>query len=52
MSSELQKIVTEQDKINQVICSENIMGKWFWSNSVTKGGNLVLWDRQVVNTLP
>lgn len=52
VEKEIERVVVEQDKINQVICSENIMGKWFWTNSATKGGNLVSWDRQIVNTLP
>jgi hypothetical protein len=48
----LKKIVDDQDKINQVICAENIMAKWFWGQSGLKGGNLIAWDKMIVNTLP
>ena len=52
MEMQVRGIVEEQDKINQVICAENIMAKWFWDSAALKGGNLVSWDKQVVNTLP
>ena len=52
MESEMGKFVIEQEKINQVLCSENIMAKWFWCSGGLKGGNLVAWDRQIVNTFP
>ena len=48
----MKKVVDEQLKVNEVLCSETIVAKWFWSNGSFKGGNLVTWDKQVVNTLP
>ena len=48
----MKKIVDEQLKVNEVLCSETIVAKWFWSSGQFKGGNLVTWDKQVVNTLP
>lgn len=39
-------------KVNEVLCSETIVAKWFWSSGKLKGGNLVTWDKQIVNTLP
>ena len=52
ISAEMKKVVDEQLKVNEVLCSETIVAKWFWSNGSFKGGNLVTWDKQVVNTLP
>lgn len=35
-----------------MVCSENILAKWFWTQGELKGGNLIGWDKQIINTLP
>lgn len=52
LQNECKKIVEEQEKINSLLCSENIIAKWVWNSGTLKGGNLVAWDRLTVNTLP
>lgn len=51
IESDIGKTVAEQHKINEAICSENVLAKWFCSSEL-RSGNLVVWDRQVANTLP
>lgn len=35
-----------------MLCTENIVARWVWISGELKGGNLVAWDKEVVNTLP
>jgi hypothetical protein len=46
------KFALDQTTINETLCSENILGRWVWNGQSLKNGNLIPWERQIINTLP
>ena len=47
-----QRFAQDQSTINETLCSENILARWVWNGQSLRNGNLVPWERQVINTLP
>lgn len=47
-----QRFASNQATINETLCSENILARWVWNSHPLKNGNLVPWERQIINTLP
>ena len=52
LKQEVNKFVTEQQSINEVICAETVIARWIWISGELKGGNLINWDKEIINTLP
>ena len=49
---EFSKTIDNQALINEILCEENKLGKWGWSNGKLKNNNKIIWDIQLVNTFP
>ena len=48
---ELDVILKEQALINELLCSENIVGRWKWRSGTLLEKTLVPWEDQAINTL-
>eukprot|EP01028_Stygiella_incarcerata_P004443 TRINITY_DN1974_c0_g2_i1.p1 TRINITY_DN1974_c0_g2~~TRINITY_DN1974_c0_g2_i1.p1 ORF type:complete len:734 (-),score=237.83 TRINITY_DN1974_c0_g2_i1:63-2264(-) len=51
-ADDLKKALTEQAVINDMVCSQLVLGRWVWKSQKLKGGNGVPWNVQVINTNP
>ena len=49
---EFSKTIDNQTLINEILCEENKLGKWGWTNGKLKNNNKIIWDIQLVNTFP
>ena len=49
---EFSKTIDNQALINEILCEENKLGKWGWTNGKLKNNNKIIWDIQLVNTFP
>ena len=49
---EFQTAMNNQHAINDILCKENIVGKWLWSTGTVKKGYIVPWETESVNTSP
>lgn len=52
LKKEFDQFASQQKVVNEVLCSQNVLTRWAWTSGTLKGGNLVSWDRELVNTLP
>lgn len=50
-AKELDVILKEQALINELLCSENIVGRWRWRSGALAEKALVPWEEQAINTL-
>lgn len=48
---ELDLILKEQALINELLCSENIVGRWKWRTGNLREKTYVPWEEQSINTL-
>lgn len=44
--------LTEQNSINDLLCSENCTARWLWKSGSLKNGFAVPWEIQATNTCP
>ena len=44
------KDLSEQEAINESLCSENIIGRWSWKTGQLSSSGLIPWEFQVINT--
>jgi hypothetical protein len=51
-ADDLKKALTEQAVINDMVCSQLVLGRWVWKSQKLKGGNGIPWNVQVINTNP
>jgi hypothetical protein len=49
--NELNHFVNEQGLINELLCMENIVGRWKWKSGGLVQKVLVPWEVQAINTL-
>ena len=49
---EFQSAMNNQNAINDILCKENIVGKWLWNTGTVKKGYIVPWERESINTSP
>lgn len=42
----------EQHSLNEVLCAENCVARWFWKNGRLSSNSLIFWDLESVNTCP
>ena len=46
------KIIEKNFLINETLCEENKLGKWYWNMGKLKNNYNIIWDNQVINTFP
>jgi hypothetical protein len=49
---EFTNAMDNQALINDTLCNENCIGRWFWKRGKVKNGKVVPWEVQGVNTAP
>lgn len=49
---EFQTAMNNQNAINDILCKENIVGKWLWNSGTVKKGYIVPWETEHINTSP
>ena len=49
---EFSNTLDNQALINETLCEENKLGKWYWTMGKLKNNYNIIWDNQVINTFP
>ena len=50
--TEFSKTLDNQALINETLCEENKLGKWYWTLEKSKNNNRIIFDNQIMNTFP
>ncbi|GIQ91858.1 hypothetical protein KIPB_015297, partial [Kipferlia bialata] len=51
-SDEVRDALARQASINDVLSTENAVGRWLWKSGKLKGGGQVPWNAEVANSAP
>jgi hypothetical protein len=49
---EINNALNDQAMLNETLCTENTVARWFWKCGELKNGFAVPWDVQGINTAP
>ena len=50
--SDFKNYKMKQMNINESLCLENIVGRWNWKGNQLGKGFSIIWENQIINTLP